>query len=203
MAPDSDESPVIDDPALDGADWLFQRDGQVYGPVDGHRLASLLYRGDLLGGTLVSSGDGRWQPLERVPAFLVHVRKAEAAQRVEQEVTGRRLLQARKARTRTAGWVVAALLVVAGAGAVAFLLGRSRVERSPLLDGFGAGIAIVAPARITAASRAVSDEIEVALDAGGRAARPAGQARAVAPRPGDLAGASGAPGAGPDRKSVV
>ncbi|HET9554269.1 MAG TPA: GYF domain-containing protein, partial [Anaeromyxobacteraceae bacterium] len=149
----------IDDPALDGGDWLFKKDGQVYGPVEGRRLAELLYAGQLSGVTLVSPGDGSWGPLVQVPAFLVHVKKAEAARRVEQEVTGRRVLQARKARTRTAALVAAAALVVAAAVGVALLIGRSRLERDPLLEGFGAGISIVAPARIGVAAPAGADEI--------------------------------------------
>ena len=143
----------VDDPALDGGDWLFQRDGLVYGPVEGRRLAELLYRGELHGASLVSSGDGTWQPVAHVPQFLLHVKKAEAALRVEQEVTGARALRTRQARTRTAGLVIGALALVGGAGGLALWLGRG-AEHSPLLDDFGAGISIVVPARIGVAGRA-------------------------------------------------
>lgn len=178
----------IDDPALDGGDWLFQRDGQVYGPVEGRRLAGLLYQGAISGTTLVSSGDGAWCPLLEVAAFLVHVHKAEAALRVEQEVTGRRLLQARKARTRTASLAAGALLLVAGAAGVAFLLGRGASGGSPLLDDFGAGISIAVPARVAVARSAGADEVEVSLGGGpARASRPV----ALAPAPGPAAGPGG------------
>jgi hypothetical protein len=181
----------LDDPALDGGDWLYQRDGQVYGPLDGRRLAELLYRGEVVGATKVSTGDGDWRPLEAVGAFLVHVKKAEAAHRVEQEVTGRRLLKARQDRTRTASLVLGAVLVVAGAGVAAFLLSKNRLERSPLLDGFGAGISIVAPARVAVASRAVEEEVEVSLDASPTASRSPRPAHG--PRPAGVpAGAAGA-----------
>lgn len=177
---------AIDDPALDGGDWLFQRDGQVYGPVEGRRLAELLYEGQLGPETQVSSGDGAWRPLAQVPLFLVHVKKAEAAQRVEQEVTGRRRLQVRRERTRLAGWVVAAGLVVLGAVGLAILVGRGRIERSPLLEDFGAGISIAVPARIGVARPAAPGEVEVVLDQASPAARrprpPTGGA--VAPAPG-------------------
>ena len=179
---------AIDDPALDGGDWLFQRDGQVYGPVDGRRLAELLYQGQIGPLTQVSSGDGAWRPIAQVSPFLVHVKKAEAAQRVEQEVTGRRKLQARRERTRLAGWAVAAGLVVLAAVGLAFLVGRGRIERSPLLEDFGAGISIAVPARIAVAAPAGAGEVEVALD-------PAAPPAARRPRSAQAGGATGtAPG---------
>lgn len=179
----------IDDPALDGGDWLFQRDGQVYGPVEGRRLAAMLYRGEVTGATPVSTGDGAWRPLVEVGPFLVHVHKAEAAIRVDREVTGARQLQARRARTRTAGLVAAAILLVGGAAGVAWLLGRGGAGRSRLLDDFGAGITISAPARVAVARPSASDEVEVTLG-GPSAPRP------VAPRqgPGPAAGAAATAG---------
>ena len=174
-------SPTIhfDDPALDGGDWLFQRDGKVYGPVEGRRLAELLYRGELTAASLVSSGDGRWQPVAHVPTFLVHVKKAEAALRVEQEVTGARALRLRRARTRTAGLVLGALLLVGGAGGLALWLGRG-ADHSPLLDDFGAGISISVPARIGVA-RPGLDELEVSVTRDEVAPRPGAGARAARP----------------------
>ncbi len=180
----TERSIEVDDPALEGGDWLFEQGGQVYGPVDGRRLAELLYRGEVSGATPVSSGDGTWRPLDQVGTFLVHVRKSEAAARVEREVTGARLLQARRARTR---WVVVAAgaaLLVAGAAGLAVLLGGGARERSPLLDDFGAGISIAAPARVAVARPASSDEVVVALQGAG-AARPAHPAAGTAPAPGE------------------
>jgi len=153
---------LIDDPALDGGDWLFQREGKVYGPVEGRRLAGLLYRGELHGASLVSSGDGRWHPAAQVPQLLLHVKKAEAAHRVEQEVTGARALRARRAWTRSAGLLLGALALVGGAGGLALWLGRGG-DHSPLLDDFGAGISIAAPARIGVAGGGGAGEIEVAV----------------------------------------
>jgi hypothetical protein len=160
-----------DDPALDGGDWLFQRDGKVYGPVEGRRLAELLYRGELASASLVSGGDGSWQPVGHLPQFLVHVQKAEAARRVEQEVTGARALRARRARARTAGLALGAVGLVAGAGALAVWLGRGG-DRSPLLDDFGAGISIAVPARIGVARASGPGEIEVVVNHDGDALRP-------------------------------
>jgi hypothetical protein len=180
----------IDDPALDGGDWLFKKDGQVYGPVEGRRLAELVYRGDVTGATPVSCGDGDWRPLDQVGAFLVHVRKAEAAQRVEQEVTGARLLKARQARTRSLALGLGAALLVAGAAGLAVLLSGGARGRSPLLDDFGAGISIAVPARVAVARPVASDEVEVAFGSTGaaRPVRPATSAR-PGPAPGEASGA--------------
>jgi hypothetical protein len=168
----SQQNVRVDDPALQGGDWLFQRDGQVYGPVDGQRLAGLLYQGQLNASSLVSASDGVWKPISQVPQFLVHVHKAQAARRVEDEVTGQRHLQARRARARTVGLTGVAVLVIGGAAGLALWLSRGAVQRDPLLEGFGAGITIVAPARIAVASRAALDEVEVTLDAATPAASP-------------------------------
>ena len=90
----------IDDPALRGGEWLFKRDGQVFGPVDSRRLAALLYQGEIDGATLVSAGNGAWTPVAQVPLFLVHAKQAEAGLRVEREVTGQRELRRRRGRVR-------------------------------------------------------------------------------------------------------
>src|SRR5512145_795550 len=88
----------IDDPALEGGEWLFKSAGKVFGPVPSRRLAQMLYKGELNGETPISSGDGTWQVVADVPLFMVHARKAEAAQRVEREVTGARMLRQRRHR---------------------------------------------------------------------------------------------------------
>lgn len=171
----------IDDPALDGGDWLFQRDGKVYGPVEGRRLAGLLYTGELTAASLISSGDGSWHPVSQDAIFIVHLRKAEASLRVEQEVTGARALRAREQRTRTAGLVLGALALLAGAAGLAIALGRGG-DHSPLLDDFGAGITISVPARVGVAGRLDDGGIEVAVTPDAPAAR-----RNGTPRPASLA----------------
>lgn len=130
--------------------------------------------------SLVSSGDGAWQPVGHIPQFFLHVKKAEATLRVEQEVTGARALRARQARTRTAAMVIGALALVGGAGGLAVWIGRGG-DHSPLLDDFGAGISIVVPARVGVAGRADPGEIEVEVTPGGPAQRPAGGLRPSRP----------------------
>jgi hypothetical protein len=179
MAPE--ETLLRDDPGLQGGEWLFRRAGQVFGPVDSRALAAMLYRGELSGATPVSTGDGSWRALAEVPTFLVHAKRAEAARRVEQEVTGARVLAARRNRRRVLGLAAAALLLVALGVGVALRLARR--EASPLLEDFGAGLRIASAARVGVASRpAGEDEFELPRDAapagGPREKRPARQGAA-------------------------
>jgi hypothetical protein len=194
MAPALDSTPLFDDPALDGGEWLFRRAGEVFGPIDSRAIAAMLYRGDLDPATPVSSGDGTWHPVGEVPIFLLHARKAEAALRVEREVTGARLLRARRGRRKALLAAAGALVLVAGAVGGAFVLARGGGETSPLLEDFGAGIRIASAAKVGVSQRAVDeDEIEVAID---DAPAPAGNDRAAprrerAARPAATAGAAG------------
>ncbi len=196
MAPD--ETLPQDDPGLDGGEWLFRRDGQVFGPIDSRALAAMLYRGEIDAHTPVSAGDGAWSALGEVPAFVVHARKAEAGLRVEREVTGARLLRARANRTRVVAAAVAGLLLVAGAVGGAVWFARRGRETSPLLEDFGAGIRVASAARVGVSSRAdAEDEFEVPV-AAPDAATPHPQRRRPRPAPGTApgAGASGAVGGG-------
>lgn len=190
MAPGSDDPIHIDDPALEGGEWLFRRAGEVFGPVDSRTLAAMLYRGDLDGAAPVSRGDGEWRPVGEVPAFALHARKAQAALKVEREVTGARLLRQRRNR-RTAALVAAAavLLIATGIGG-GFLLWRVRgggaANGSPLLEDFGAGIRIASAARVGVSTRPPPEEdVEVSLD--GRGAGEAGGARGSLRRAGKAA----------------
>lgn len=189
MAPGTDEIPLDQDPRLEGGEWLFRRSGQVFGPVDSRGIAAMLYRGEIDASTPLSSGDGAWRPVSQVPIFLVHAKKAEAAHRVEREVTGARLLRERRARRRTVGAVLAILVLVGGAVTTVVLLTRGAAETSPLLEDFGAGIRIASAARVGVSRRGPAEElVEVPLDAPERAA--------AKRRPARPAGAPPAPGPG-------
>jgi hypothetical protein len=177
MPPDIDVP--IDDPRLEGGEWLFRRGDQVFGPVPSRGIAQLLYRGEIEAQTLVSSGGGDWRPVGEVPPFVLHAKKAAAALHVEREVTSARQIQVTRGRRRSAALVVALLVLVAGAGAGGFWLAHRRPPTSPLLEDFGAGIGIASAARVGISSRstAAEDEVEVPLDReappGARRERPA------------------------------
>jgi hypothetical protein len=187
MAPGTDEIPLDQDPRLEGGEWLFRRGGQVFGPVDSRGIAAMLYRGELDGSTPLSSGDGAWRPVSQVPLFLVHAKKAEAARRVEREVTGARLLRERRARRRAVVAALAVAVLVGGAVTAVVLLTRGAADTSPLLEDFGAGIRIASAARVGVSRRGAPEElVEVPLDAPDRGAskrRPA-RSPAAAPAPG-------------------
>jgi hypothetical protein len=191
MAPD--ETLLHDDSRLEGGEWLFRRDGQVFGPVDSRALAAMLYRGEIDGGTQVSSGDGAWSPLGQVPLFVLHVKKAEAGLRVEREVTGERALRARRNRVRLAMLAGVAVLIVGGAvGGALVIASRRASDTSPLLQDFGAGIRIASAAKVGVSSRAAEDEFEVPPDApSAPGAQPQKRRPRPAAAPAAAAGASG------------
>jgi hypothetical protein len=189
----SQDSIQIDDPALAGGEWLFQRGGQVFGPIDSHALAVMLYRGELDGTTRVSSGDGAWAPVATVRIFVLHAKKAEAALRVEREVTGARLLARRKSRVRTALALALGLGLVGGGIFAGYRLATRPPPDHALLQDFGSGIRIAARARVGAGRLVREEEVEVTYDPAAPAApkkSPAAQAaRAPAPaRSGDIGG---------------
>ena len=165
MATGTDETLLLDDPALEGGEWLFRRRGEVFGPVDSRTIAAMLYRGDIEPATPVSAGDGAWRPAGEVPLFRVHAKKAEAGLRVEREVTGARLLKARRRRRKALTSVLAAVALVMGAGAAAYLLAGNPDAGSPLLEDFGEGIRIASAAHVGVARHArAEEEVEVQLD---------------------------------------
>jgi hypothetical protein len=188
----SDTRVEIHDPALEGGEWLFRRAGQVFGPLGSRELAVMLYRGEIDAATPVSGGDGRWTPVGDVPIFRVHARKAEAALRVDREITSQRLLAERRGRIRAAALVLGLLLVVGGAIVGTWLLTRGpSIADDPELQGFGQGVSIVKKAKVGAGRRAAEDEVEVAIepDAGG----------GPGPARGGLQGAGRRTGAAPAR----
>jgi len=185
---------VIDDPALEGGEWLFRRSGQVFGPLSSRDLARLLYRGEIDARTPVSTGDGRWTAVGEVPLFLLHARKAEAGLRVEREVTGARALARRRGRVVAVAIGVAALLLVGGAVVGAYVVAQgTRLDTSPLLEDFGSGIRIASAARVGMGRHAPDEEVAVPKEpeAGRPAARPPAPAPGAQPRPataGDVGG---------------
>jgi hypothetical protein len=167
MAQLLDPSLLPDDPALQGGEWLYRRRGEVFGPVDSRNLAAMLYRGELDSGTPVSSDGDRWVPVGEVTLFRLHARKAEAALRVQQEVTGARILRRRRHHRNVALALALAAAVVVGGGVAAILLTPGRRPVSPLLEDFGGGLRI-ASARVVA-PRPDAEEVEVGLGTAGGA----------------------------------
>jgi len=171
-------------------DWLFKKQGQVFGPVSGAALVGLLYKGEIDGATPVSPEDGSWRPIGQVAGFLVHVKKAEAQLRVEAEVTGSRLLRRRRHRQRVAVVVVlaAAGLGLGSYGAFWLATEKPWQKRSALLEDFGGGIAIASPARIGGARRDADEEVELPTQGPAQASRRLASAPASRPVTGSATG---------------
>jgi hypothetical protein len=178
----------IHDPALEGGEWLFRRDGQVFGPLSSRDLAVMLYRGEIGPETPVSAGDGRWTPVGQVSIFLLHAKKAEASLRVDREITGARLIAQRRGRLKAAALAFALLLVVGGAISGTWLLAQGpSIADDPELQGFGEGVSIVAAARVGSGRRPAEDEVEVVIETegtGGGAGLSGAARRDLAPVPG-------------------
>jgi len=173
----------IDDPALESGEWLFKKAGKLFGPIPSRRLAQMLYRGELDADAPVSQGDGSWQTVADVPIFMIHARKAQAALRVEREVTGARRLRQRRRRR---GAIVAAVLVAGAMGAggyAAWVFAARAPERSRLLEDFGSGIRISVAATIGTGRRGADDEIAVDIERIDRERTPARRAGAASATP--------------------
>jgi hypothetical protein len=173
----------IHDPALEGGEWLFRRDGQVFGPLSSREIAVMLYRGQIGSDTPVSAGDGRWTPVGQVSIFLLHAKKAEAALRVDREITRSRRIALRRSRRRAGALIVALVLVVGGAIVGTWLAARGpSIADDPELQGFGEGVSIVAPARVGTGRRPAEDEVEVVIEPEGGPSGP-GRRTASGARP--------------------
>jgi hypothetical protein len=168
-----------------GREWLFKSEGQVFGPVPEAQLLELLYQGRVGAATEVAGDDGRWCPLARIPGFLVHVKKAEAHQRVSAEVTGARKLAQRRSTLRSTAALagIAALVLLAASGAWLLATKRPWERRSALLADFGEGI-VLGSVQVGAGRADRQDEVAVpeVPEPGAATARPkrAGPARARA-----------------------
>lgn len=95
------------------SDWLYQQNGQVFGPVKPRDLLDLLYNGKIDKDTPVAISDGEFAPLQRYGVFRVHLPKVE---RRKIEIEGVKIadeaLGKEKARKRVI-WIVAAALIAA------------------------------------------------------------------------------------------
>ncbi|HEX9052401.1 MAG TPA: AgmX/PglI C-terminal domain-containing protein [Anaeromyxobacter sp.] len=192
MADRSRETSLENDPKLEGGEWLFRRAGQVFGPVDSRGIAAMLYRGEIDAQTPLSTGDGSWRKLGEISIFLVHAKKAEAQVRVEREVTGARILRARRRRRKRALAVAGLVLLVAGSVGGVLWFTRGQGKTSALLEDFGAGIRIASAARVGVSHRAAGDDLVEVTLAGPADAERGAQRRAAKHAVPASAGAAGA-----------
>ncbi len=141
--PRLEERPAARGPSLTG-EWLFQRDGQVFGPVRGAGIVALLASGAVTSTTRVRREAEPWRPLAEVAELRPWLEEWQARARMEAEA---RSMRARE-RTRSAGRWAVALLAIGGVVAIvvtavgALALKRPWERRSALLEGFELSVTI-------------------------------------------------------------
>ncbi len=98
-------------------EWMFEEDGQVFGPISTRTLLERLYDGSLTTDTRVALEGEDFRALAQIGAFQVHLPKIVAARAEREHARALRRAAARQRWIRGVGWLTAGLLV---AGAVSF-----------------------------------------------------------------------------------
>src|SRR5262245_27349207 len=107
------------------SDWLYQLNGQVFGPVKPRELLDLLYNGQINKDTPIAISDGEFAALHRYGVFRVHLPKVEK-RKIEIEGVIIADEAAAKARTKKRiWWVLLAVFIAAPVtyGAVRYIRG--------------------------------------------------------------------------------
>ncbi|HUB07550.1 MAG TPA: hypothetical protein VMB50_11140 [Myxococcales bacterium] len=165
-----------------GGKWMFKENGMVFGPVPARLLLDKLYKGEIGPDTEVArEEEENFRTLREVAFFTVHLAKAQAKLRVEQEesriAAGER--QGRHRRAATAVALVVAALALAGGGAYWAVVQRHRrlaqeVDEIPITPN---------PPELAAAERHGTRDVDFRLH-GASAPAPAHRGNHRAPVPG-------------------
>jgi hypothetical protein len=157
--------------------WLYRQGDLILGPVSAAQVVEKIYSGEISPKAEVQAmGSGTFLPVSAVPAFKVHVAKAEAKTRVDAHAAAHSALQKKKT-TRTLTVAMVSLAVVGVALAVA---GRYLAVHANFFDDTIEQTEISID--IVAARRSVDDElIEYSGPNAGK------------PRPAPTPGGSGSP----------
>lgn len=110
------ESLLADKDEPSQASWLYQREGQVYGPVSSKEVLELLYDGSLSFESLIAPESGDFKPARRYGLFRAHQDKVKAHRDQITEATRRIREENRRVRMRRLGWVALALVLICGGG---------------------------------------------------------------------------------------
>ncbi len=109
--------------------WLYQQQGQVFGPVKSKELLEMLYKAEVDADTLVAVEDGEFAPLRRIGVFRAHLPKVHAHLEEVREAEEQARLAAKerfKKRATLIGGTVA--VVVAAAVAIPWYIITSREQ---------------------------------------------------------------------------
>lgn len=133
IAEDSESFEGLVDETTDKArtlesDWLYQLNGQVFGPIKPRELLDLLYNGQINKDTPIAISDGEFAALHRYGVFRVHLPKVEK-RKIEIEGVIIADEAAGKAKTKKRiMWVVLAVVIAAPVTYGAVLYIRSLKE---------------------------------------------------------------------------
>ncbi|MCB9653870.1 MAG: hypothetical protein H6729_07040 [Deltaproteobacteria bacterium] len=112
------------------SNWIYELNGQVFGPLKPTELLELLYSGEISGETLLAPEEtGELQPLNRFGVFRVHLPKAKQQQDARREALRREKTEAKARLVRRVGFILSAagVLGVLSAG-VAYWIRAERRE---------------------------------------------------------------------------
>jgi hypothetical protein len=114
--------------ALPPAEWRFQKQEMVFGPVPLPVLLEQIYGGAIGPDSPVAHGEGEFRPLKDLPEFTLHLAKASAKLKVEAETAVRHAVERRGRNSRWAVTLglIATALVGAGGGALWWVQERHR-----------------------------------------------------------------------------
>jgi hypothetical protein len=116
------------------SDWLYQKNGQVFGPLKPRELLELLYSGEIDADTPIAVSDGEFAALQRYGVFRVHLPKVEKRRIERQAAQIADEAAAKAAMKRRIVWATAAICLAAAGtyGLVQFI--RSRKAEAARLE---------------------------------------------------------------------
>jgi hypothetical protein len=171
-------------------EWLYQRDGKLFGPLPEAVLVERLEAGQLSADLPVAREGGDFRPLREVPEFLPVLARIEARRKVEGEVAAARQAARRRGLGRVLLWGGAAAAVAAGVAAAVIVAGKARIP-----EPVGAEVRVSAPliAAAPADPPAEGDDLLAYVEEGSQGTPRSG--RAPSPRRDRRPGTAGAPSA--------
>lgn len=92
--------------------WLYQQQGQVFGPVKSKELLQMLYEGEIDAETPIAVEDGEFQPLRRIGVFRAHLPKVEKHREEVREAEAQHRRVAKDRLVKRATLIGATVLVV-------------------------------------------------------------------------------------------
>ncbi len=110
------------------SDWLYQENGQVFGPIKAKELVEMLYRWEITPDTEVAPDGGEFRALRRIGVFQKHVQKADEHQAKIKKQKAKDKVETRRRWTRNAMYAVVGLGILAGGGFGVATLVRSQRE---------------------------------------------------------------------------